>query len=406
MAIASGVAKKLSYIKETAWGTRPANSASWKYLRRVTSDVDLSKETYQSNEIRTDYQIADFRHGARRVQGTIRGEMSPGTYSPFVAAALRQDFGTVADLTGLTLTYGTTTDSRVYTMTRSAGSWLSGTAPKVGQVVRVTVGSGVTANNNKNMLVVDVGTTILSVVPIDLTITTGTGSGCTVNMPGKRTFVPSSSHTNDSFSIEHWFSDIAQSESFTGCRVASVDVNLPATGIATIDVGFLGKDVTTGTAQFSSSSSAATSTGVLSAVNGAVYAGGSVQGTLTALSFRVDGGMNVGQVVGSNYTPDVFAGRVNVNGQFTAYFENATMRDAFLNETQIGLSFVGYTGSSATSDFIAISVPAIKLGSATKSDGEQGVILTCQFQAIYNSAGGTAAATEATTIWVQDSQAA
>jgi hypothetical protein len=405
MAIASGVAKKLSYIKETTWGTRPANSATWKYLRRVTSDIDVAKDTYQSNEIRTDYQIADFRHGSRRVQGAVRGEMSPGTYSPFVAAALRQDFGTLADLTGITVTYGTTTDSRVYTLTRSAGSWLSGTAPKVGQVVRVTAGSGVTANNNKNMFVVDVGTTILSVVPYDLTITTGTGTSITLNAPGKRTFVPASSHTNDSFSIEHWFSDIAQSESFTGCRVASVDISLPATGMATIDVGFLGKDVTTATSQFSSSSSAATSTGVLAAVNGAVYAGGAVQGVLTALSLRIDGGMNVGQVVGSNYTPDVFAGRVNVSGQFTAYFENATMRDAFLNETQIGLSFVGYTGSSATSDFIAISVPAIKLSGATKSDGEQGITLTCPFQAIYNSAGGTAAATEATTIWVQDSQA-
>lgn len=406
MTIASGVAKKLSFIKETTWGTRPANSATWKYLRRVTSDVDVQKDTYQSNEIRTDYQIADFRHGARRVQGTVRGELSPGTFSPFVAAALRQDFGTVADLTGITVTYGTTTDSRVYTLTRSAGSWLSGTAPKVGQVVRVTAGSGVTANNNKNMLIVDVGTTILSVMPHDLTITTGTGTSITLSAPGKRTFVPSSSHTNDSFSIEHWFSDIAQSESLTGCRVATIEVNLPPTGVATMDVGFLGKDVTTATSQHSTSSSAATTTGVLSAVNGAVYAAGGPQGVLTGLSISIDGGMSVAQVVGSNYTPDVFVGRVNVTGQFTALFENATLRDAFLNETQVGLSFVGYTGSTATADFVAISIPAMKLGSATKSDGEGPITLTCQFQAIYNSAGGTAAATEATTIWVQDSQAA
>jgi len=405
MTIASGVAKKVSFIEEVTWGTRPANSASWKYLRRVTSDVDLQKDTYQSAEIRSDYQISDFRHGARRVEGTLRGELSPGTYTPFLAAALRQDFGTTTDHTALTLTYGTTTDSRVYTLTRSTGSWLSGIAPKVGQVVRVTVGSGVSANNNKNMFVVDVGTTILSVVPYDLTITTGTGSGCTVNAPGKRSFVPSTGHTNDSFSFEHWFSDIAQSESFTGLRVSTVAISLPATGIATIDIGFMGKDVTTATSQFASSSSAATTTGVLAAVNGVVYAASGVQGVLRDLSFNIDGGMSVAQVVGSNSTPDVFVGRVNVTGNFTALFENATMRDAFLNETQVGISFVGYTGTSATADFVAISVPAVKLGSATKSDGEEPIALTCSFQAIYNSAGGTAAATEATTIWVQDSAA-
>jgi hypothetical protein len=50
-------------------------------------------------------------------------------------------------------------------------------------------------------------------------------------------------------------------------------------------------------------------------------------------------------------------------------------------------------------------LPNVKLGGATKSDGEQGLILTCPFTALYNSAGGTGIATEATTIAIQDTAA-
>ena len=76
MAIASGVAKSVRYKVEATYGTAPGASGG-QLLRRVTSDLGLTKETYQSNEIRADYQVADFRHGIRRVGGTLKGELSP-----------------------------------------------------------------------------------------------------------------------------------------------------------------------------------------------------------------------------------------------------------------------------------------------------------------------------------------
>ena len=71
---ASGVFKQLTYKVESVYGTVPV-AASAQSLRRVTSDLDLRKDTYQSNEIRTDYQVADFRHGVRRVGGSLKGEV-------------------------------------------------------------------------------------------------------------------------------------------------------------------------------------------------------------------------------------------------------------------------------------------------------------------------------------------
>ena len=71
--IAKGTAKTVSYKLESAWGT-PAGAADGKQLRRVTADFNLVKDAYESNEIRTDRQMADFRHGVRSAEGTLSGE--------------------------------------------------------------------------------------------------------------------------------------------------------------------------------------------------------------------------------------------------------------------------------------------------------------------------------------------
>jgi hypothetical protein len=97
IAKATGVAKQLRYKAESTWGTAPGASGA-QLLRRVTSTLDLKKQTYRSNEIRSDYQVNDMRHGVRSVEGTINGELSPGTYKDFLAAAVRKAFvATVRD---------------------------------------------------------------------------------------------------------------------------------------------------------------------------------------------------------------------------------------------------------------------------------------------------------------------
>ena len=93
MATASGVEKKVILAPQAAKGTcAVANVGTAQYLRRVTSSMNLTKETYQSNEMRADRQIADFRHGVQSVEGSISGELSPGTYEKFMAAILRKEW--------------------------------------------------------------------------------------------------------------------------------------------------------------------------------------------------------------------------------------------------------------------------------------------------------------------------
>lgn len=403
MALATGVAKQIRYKVEATYGTAPGTSGG-QLLRRVTSDLNLSKDTYESAEIRSDYQVSDFRHGVRRVGGNIKGELSPGTYKDFIAAALRRDFAAVSALTGLSLTIAASGSN--YTITRGSGSFLTD-GVKVGDVIRITAGSVNAANLNKNALVLSLTATIATVYVLNGLSMTAEGpiASCTITVVGKKTYVPTSGHTDKSYSIEHWFSDIAQSELHTGCKIGTVGINLPATGMAEIDLGVTGQNVTTATSAYFTSPTAATSSGVVAAVNGALVVDGSTVAICTGLSFNVDGGYTGEPVVGANTIPNVFPGRVKVSGQFTAYFENATLRDAFINESVIALAVVMTTSSDAASDFIGFTFPRIKLGSSSKSDGEQGIVQTFDFTALYNSAGGASTSSEQSTIVVQDSLA-
>jgi hypothetical protein len=412
MAIQTGVGKKLVYKKElVAWGTKAVASGA-KYLRRVTSDIDLSKDTYASNEIINTYQVSDFRHGSRKVSGTINGELSPGAYYAFMQSAMRRDFtivNTTGTITTVSLTLATDTPVNgiaVWKITRAAGDFYAD-GVRNGMVIRVTTGLAGVNTINKNLLVVDMTTTgtIIKVIPLNgVALSAGEGpTSSTITIPGYVTWTPTTGHTNDSYSIEHVYADITQSEVFTGCRVSSLAINLPPTGMSTCAVGVMGKDLEVGTTAYFTTPTAASTKGVVAAVNGIVMVGGVPQGILTGLSINYDGGMTTGSVVGSVYTPDVFAGRVKVSGQFTAYFDGVTVRDAFLNETEVSLTAAFATGSTAAADFISFELPRCKLGGATKSDGEQGLVLTCPFTALYNSDGTNANGRENTTLWIQDS---
>lgn len=403
MALATGVAKQVIYKVEATYATAPGASGAQR-LRRVQSTLDLTKDVYESAEIRTDYQVADMRHGVRRVTGSIDGELSPGTYEDFIAAALRKDFAAVADLTGLSITIAASGSG--YTLTRGSGSYLTD-GIKIGDVVRLTAGAFAAPNLNKNILVTALTATVLTGIVLNASSMTAEGpiASATLSVPGKKSYVPSTGHTDKSFYIEHWFNDITQGEQFSGCKIGSMDVNLPPTGMATINFGITGKDVTTAASAYYTSPTALTSTGVVAAVNGVLTVAGTAVALVTGMSIKLDGGLSGDPVVGSNTIPQQFNGPVKVGGQLTAYFQDATLRDLFINETEAALAVALTTANTAAADFVTFVLPRVKIGGASKSDGDKGIIMTLPFTALLNSSGGAGTSGEASTIVVQDSQA-
>lgn len=405
MAFSTGINKQVFYKQETTWGTL-AGATSGKTLRRVTASFNLAKETYESGEIRTDYQVADFRHGVRSAEGSLSGELSPGSYSDFIGAALAKDFATGATTTAMVMT--TSGAGPTYTLTRASGSWLTD-GFKVGDVIRQTIAAFNAADVDKNYLITDItSATALTFVTLNgSTVTVGASAAtCVVTVLGKKTFAPTTGHVDRSYTVEEFYSDLPQSEVYTGMKVNTLSMALPATGLVTVDVGFMGKDLnTTGTSQYFTTPTAQGTSGVFAAVNGVLQLNGVTVALLTGINLNINRNMQNATVVGSNSIQELFEGRIAVDGDFSAYFDSATIRDLFKDEVEASLTVVLTTSNAKNADVLAITLPRIKVNSNTRDDGEQGITAQHSFTALLNSAGGTGIKSEKTTISVQDSLA-
>ena len=402
MAIAKGTAKTVSYKAESTWGV-PIPGAGAKQLRRVTADFNLVKESYSSSELRTSRQTADERHGIRSASGALNGELSPNSYSDFMQSLLARNFTVVTALTSLAFAVAGPTNG-LYTLTRSTGSWL-GNGLSVGQVVRVTAATGANADTlNKNLLIASMTSLVLTVSVVNGSTLTAapTVTAATIGVIGKTTFVPSSGHTDDSYTVEEWYSDITTSSVYSGVKVNSMGVSLPATGLTTVDFAFMGKDLASkGTSQYFTSPTAQGTNGLLAAVSGVMLVGGLPVALVTSADFSVERAMENATAVGSNSIAEVFTGRITATGSLSVYFQDAAFRDYFDNETPVSVVMVLAVNNTATSDFISFTLPKIKLTDFSLADAELGIMATASFTALENDV--TTGGLLATTVAIQDS---
>jgi hypothetical protein len=401
MAISKGVSKQVGFKKESAWGVL-AGATSAKLLRRVTASFNLMKEAYESGEIRTDRQVADFRHGVRSAEGSLNGELSAAAYSEFMGSIVGKDFTAVT--LGAAAQVTVTVSGTTYTLVRAAGSWLTD-GVKVGMVVRAS-GLTATADNARNLLVASLTATTAVVVPLNTTALASQAAATSVTLtsPGKQTFVPATGHTDDSYTVEEFYADIAQSEVYTGMKLNSMSVQLPATGLTTVDFAFAGKDLTqTGTTQYFTSPTAQSSNGIFAAVNGVLLVAGAPVALITSADFSVERATENATAVGSNSVSEIFTGRIRVTGNLSVYFQDEAFRGYFNDETAVSIVLSITADSSAASNFITFTLPKVKLGSFTKDDNELGLVASSSFQALLNDV--TTAGLPATTIQIQDSAA-
>lgn len=404
MAIANGVRKSLTLKRESTWGTLAGASGAKDY-RRVQGQFNLTKEKYDSGEIRTDYQTAVSRHGVRSSEGSLSGELSPGAYSDLISAILARDFTAGTSVASLTLTIAA--DGSNWSVTRSAGSYLTD-GIKVGDVIRLSGGTLNAANIAKNLFVLAVTATVLTVKVLNgsALVAQSAIASCTATVAGKKTYVPTTGHTDVSYTAEEWFSDITVSEVYTGNKLNSAALSLPTTGFATCDFGFVGKDLSqTGTVRYFTSPTAVGDNAAVAAVNGAMLVDGVAVALLTSLDFTIAREVNLLNAVGSNSAVDANTGRITVTGSFSAYFTDGAYRDKFANETEAVLAIALTADNTAASEFIAFTMPRVKVNSASKNDDTQGVVASFDFDALLATTAGAGTAYDKTTISVQDSLA-
>ena len=416
MPLAEGVSARISYKFYATGvitpGTPPVSStdpgaSGGQILRRVASTLALTKDTYQSNEIRSDRQIADFRHGVKRVAGNISGELSPLTYAALFQASLRSTWVAAVSVDQSVLT-SVAADNTASTFTFGGGNPVTA-GLHTGMGIRFT-GLTEPLNNGVNYIITGfsgTGNTVMAVSPAPTTMAADTSFS--VSTAGGTLSIPSTGHVSRKCAVEIYNSDVDIARLFTECRVGGFNIQLPASGIATCDFEFTGRNMelySAASAPFFTAPTAATTTGLMAAVNGLLRVAGKNVAIVTGLNLKHNLPMTADPVVGSNLVPEIFQGRSDVTGDMTAFFDDATLINDFINETEIEIMAYLTTKSTTGSPAMSFYLPRVKLGGANlATQGEGGQIITLPFQALkYETTATSTSGIDNTTIQIWDSE--
>lgn len=403
MAIQNQVTASVIIAPESTFGTAaPTGAANAITLRRVSSSLALGKDVFQSAEVRPDQQVVDMRHGTRRPGGGIEAQLSNAAFDPLLEALLRGTW--VAGVSVLPAVYTTVAAANTVGTPLTPGSlgtltWAAGDPVaagfRVGDVVRLT-GSGFAANQNINFRIISFGGTsnrTITVTPSPAVV--GAQAGTNMAVPGSKLICGTARR---SFTVEQLFGDIEVSELYTGMRVGSGAIRIPPNGMATCSFGFMGQDMVIldgASSPYFTAPVAAGADGIFAGPQGSLRFAGAERGVVTGVDINIDVGLSADPVVGRDTVPDIFYGTTTVSGNVSAYLEDKSLIEKFVNESEVELvSLLQASGSVAPIPFMCFNLPRIKLGGATKTVGAQGgVIATFPFTALKAGATGVDAST-------------
>ena len=192
------------------------------------------------------------------------------------------------------------------------------------------------------------------------------------------------------FSIEDYAADIDQARLFTGCSVSSLAISLAPNQMVTTTFGMVGKDMSLSATE--KTQDAASGAAPFDAYSGDIaignVAGATTVAIVTSLDFTLNNAYAPTFVIGDDSAPSLEYGRAEVEGTLTAYFEDASLINRFLNETEteIEVSVDDPTGANS----YTFTFPRVKINSADVGvDGPTSRMISMSFVALYDSTEGT-----------------
>ena len=198
--------------------------------------------------------------------------------------------------------------------------------------------------------------------------------------------------TRRSFSVMRYFSDLSGGAKpyhlFTGVEMSKLALSVAVNAIVKAVFSTVGQaqSVQT-TAPTGSTYVAAPTAGVMDSFSGAIKEAGSTIAVITEFSLTLENGIEPKFVVGSDTTIHPSIGRSNCTAQITAYFEDSTLLDKFINETEssLELNIADKAGNKYT-----ILLPRIKYtGGQPDTQGQGPITLAMPIQALFDSVTGT-----------------
>jgi len=290
MTIATGSRHNMAYVVESTFGTTPSTPV-FTPIRHTGTTIGLSKDSIESEELREDRQIANYRHGNKSVSGDINFELSYGSFDDILEAVL-------------------------------CGTW--------------------------NTDVLKAGT------------------------------------TRRSYTIERHHQDIGKYLRSTGCNFNTMSLSVAPNSMVTGSFGVIGKGFSVASVAVTGATYNTESvTAPFDSFSGSITEGGSSIAVVTSLELNIENGMEALYVIGSSDTLQPSIGKSMVNGSITAYFEDSTLIDKFINETSSSLSF---TLTDAAGNDYLFELPNVKYNSGNPEVGGAGAVtVSLDFVALYDS---------------------
>jgi hypothetical protein len=121
--------------------------------------------------------------------------------------------------------------------------------------------------------------------------------------------------------------------------------------------------------------------------SGTIKEGGTTIGLVTGLDFQLQNSLEALFVLGNRNAAGITAGRSNLTGTLSCFFQDTTMFNKFVNETVSSVEVV--LGNGTTKSY-TITIPRLVYsGSDTAVSGEGPITLAMPFQALLDPTEGT-----------------
>lgn len=369
MTLAVGSKYELSYVAEVDYGVAVVTPAMRK-LRVTGDDLKLAKDSFLSNELRSDREITDFRHGNRQVTGSLNFELSKETgFEDLMLGLLGAASWTPAVVyTATTIAFVSGTPD---TLTDSANGFVTA-GIQVGDVLTIT-GDSVGGNN--------IAITVASVTAGTITTTTTAivddAAGDSVTLTSARKYAKVGT-TIKSFQMERRFTDVSVYQLCDGLRVSSMSLSVQPNSIVTGSFGMLGQGLVTSDTSVDDTLTAADTNSVMDSFTGTIEENGSAIAVVTGIDFNVNNNLSPAFVVGDDENVGIFEERCNSSGTISVFLANKTLLQKFENETVTTLTLKISDGTN----FYTFKFPRMKYGDAAAPvSGFGGIIVSMPFQA-------------------------
>ncbi len=190
--------------------------------------------------------------------------------------------------------------------------------------------------------------------------------------------------------MEDAANDISQFRLFTGMSVSTMSVSIAPNQMVTGTFDMVGKTMTQSgsTGSTGGTPTAATSNAPFDSYSGTISDGGSAVSIVTSIDFSLTNSFAPTFVVGSDAAQSLEFGRAVVEGTMTVYYEDETLINKFLNETEssIEVSVDDPTGSNP----YTFLFPRVKYnGAAVPVQNPQSRLITLPFVSLYDGTEGT-----------------